>query len=1075
MRKSIGLLAFLAIWGVQVCFAQTYETSGTGQILTTVSTANPEPGHGAATGSMQLQQAPAQQTTITGTVTDTEGEPLVGVTVRLKSQPGLGVSTNVYGEFSIPVANADETLIFSFIGMENREVKLQPNVTNYKVTMAYSTTDLESVVVEAGIIQRDKLGFTGSFKTVTGEELKSIGTTNVLQSLRSLDPSFVIGENNLMGSDPNTMANITLRGGSTMVISSTFDDVSVNPNQPLFILDGFETTLQYVNDMDINRIESITILKDAASTAIFGSQGGNGVIVIETVKPKPGEVRVNYNGTLNLSAADLSVYNLMNAEEKLRFEVLAERYRNVGFWATNGDNIADYFRRLAKVQAGVDTYWLKVPIRTGVSHTHSLDINGGDQTGFLYQIGVQYKNTQGVMKGSDRETFGGNAMLQYRKDKLNIRNDLSVSVTNTFDGSWTTGNSFQKFAEANPYYTTHDEEGNIPMNLDSYQSQPGYPKAEAWNPYYNAVVANFSKEESKNFLVTNNTNLDYFILPNLRWTNSLQLSFTQVENMTFKDPRHSDYRSSNHTQQGEYTSNNSNVWNYSANTRLTYTLSLQEMHNFTLNGRANITSTQSKGSGWAVSGFPKGIDANPSYAYDYKEGSRPSYSKGSSREVNFLFAFNYNYLYRYLLDFTLSHDGTTAFGRNNKFQTNWSVGAGWNIDREPFAENWEWMQALKLRGSYGQNGNQDVTNISANVYSYYSGSDIFGAAAYLSQYANPNLKWQTVKKSSAGIDITFLNNRLNATFDVYQTKTDPMVHNITQKPSSGVNTYPVNLGHITRKGLEFSASYQIIKNIPKGIVLTARINGRTSKGTYGGFQNALDDLNKAYQSEIGDSEYLNNMKLNSLVQYRDGGSPDDLWAVRSLGIDPATGDELYLDKNGTPTFTYNADDRVVIANRQADIEGIFGFTLRYKALTANFNFSYSYGGYNVNQALFNKVENVSSENVVFNQDRRALYDRWQKAGDVAQFRAIQGVRYATRWINTPLSSRFIQRNNYIAGDNARIAWDFNQNPWIKSAGLETLTVSVSYTDLFHISTMKRERGIDYPFARSVFFGVSAQF
>jgi TonB-dependent SusC/RagA subfamily outer membrane receptor len=357
----------------------------------------------------EVQQAP-QQYTITGVVKDRDGETLVGVAVRPKSKSPAGVMTGLEGEFTIYVKSMDETLVFTYVGMKTKEVKLKEGTTNYQVVMESSDNELGTVVVDAGIIQRDKTGFTGSYKTVSHEELESVGNMNVLQSLKSIDPAFVITDNNMMGSDPNTLANISVRGGSTMNITSILDDTSVNPNEPLFILDGFETTLQVVNDLDINRIESITILKDAGSTAIYGSKGGNGVIVIETIKPKQGKVMVSYGGDFEFASADLSAYNMMNASEKLEYELKAGRYNDINNWWGNEKGINEYYRRKANVERGVDTYWLKIPIKTSLTQYHSLTISGGNDD-FLYQVGANYRDVEGVMKGSSRESFGGNMRL----------------------------------------------------------------------------------------------------------------------------------------------------------------------------------------------------------------------------------------------------------------------------------------------------------------------------------------------------------------------------------------------------------------------------------------------------------------------------------------------------------------------------------------------------------------------------------------------------------------------------------------------------------------------------------------
>jgi hypothetical protein len=293
-----------------------------------------------------------------------------------------------------------------------------------------------------------------------------------------------------------------------------------------------------------------------------------------------------------------------------------------------------------------------------------------------------------------------------------------------------------------------------------------------------------------------------------------------------------------------------------------------------------------------------------------------------------------------------------------------------------------------------------------------------------------------------------------------------LVVQIEQKPSSGVSQYPINLGYLTTKGFEFSGSYQLINNVERRTMLSVRLTAGANRSTYGGFNEALNILNESYKKEEGVEASRN---LNSLVQYRDGGSPGDLWAVRSLGIDPASGREVFLKKDGSPTFTYSADDRVVVANRNAKVQGIIGFSFKYKDFTANCNFRYNLGGYEVNSALFNKVENIAGSNIVYNQDKRALYDRWQEPGDVAEFK---GISLTT---TTPVSSRFIQRNNFLSGESAQIAWNFSRENWVKRLKLKELQLKISYSDLFYLSTTKRERGIDYPFQRSVSIGLNAQF
>jgi len=1021
-----------------------------------------------ATHTVEAQQTSGSSggITVTGTVIDAEtDEPLAGAAVTLQKDKTKGVVTDADGKFSIRVPALPVSVVVTYMGFKPQTVNITSAAKPVTVLLEEDTQTLQEVVVEAGIIQHNKLGFTGSYKTVNAQELKAVGNINVLKTLSSLDPSFVIAENTLMGSDPNTLSNISLRGGSTMNITNVLNDQTTNPNEPLFILDGFETTLQVINDLDINRIESITLLKDAGSTAIYGSKGGNGVVVVETIKPKVGEVQISYNGNFQVAAADLSDYNMMNAAEKLEFEVKSGRYGNLNDWSGNSYGIQQYYAHLEQVQRGVDTYWLKIPIRTALTQSHSVTVSGGNDN-FLYQAGVNYKDVEGVMKASDRLSYGGNMRLTYRTKKINISNNLTVSFTDGHTGSW---GSFSNFVNANPYYTSRNEDGTIPMDLDYYYNTLYMSSSSSYNPLYNAMLA--SRNDTKNMSLTNNLSFSWFITEKLRWQASASLSKSSTDGVNFKDPKHTDYIGTDYTLKGSYSSSFANTWRYDLNTSLSYALTLANAHNLTFQGRVGVQSQESSSEGYVVTGFPPGVDGIPSYAYGYREGSRPSYSKTINRTAKFVTAFNYNYKYRYLLDLSYNSDGTTSFGRNRKFKSFYSAGLGWNLHKEEFAKDWQLLNELKLHGTYGTNANMNVgDNVSTNVYSYYSGSDIFGTASYLSGYANPDLEWQVVKKYSAGIDASFLKSRMAVTLDVYQTKTDPMVISMEQKLSSGVSSYPVNMGYVHTRGLEFAVSYYILRNIEKQTSLNVRVTGNTYRSEYGGFGEALENLNNAFKS---DASVNANLNPNSLIKYQDGNSPTALWAVRSLGIDPSTGREIFLTKEGIPTSTFNIDDRVKIADSNPDIRGVIGFNFRYGRLTANLNLAYSLGGYKFNSALFNKVENISYSQIVYNQDRRALYDRWQEPGDIAQFKGISENLYTAS--STQMSSRFIQRDNYLKAESGRLAWDINSGAWLKTVGLRDLQVSVSMADLFRITTIREERGTDYPFERSVSLGLSANF
>ena len=367
--------------------------------------------------------------TLIGVVRDEAGKGLPGAVVYIKDNPTVGTETDKYGNFElkkIPAGN--HTLIFTMLGMEEVELAYTGQETAM-VTLKEATMSIKDVVV-TGIMNRNKESFTGSASTFSGQELKIVANGNILNSLRTLEPSMSIVENTLRGADPNTMPDLEIRGKTSIVgeLESDYENV---PNQPLFILDGMEVTIETIVNLNIDRVKSVTVLKDAASTAIYGSKAANGVIVVETIPPEPGQLRVSYSANLGVQFPDLSDYNLMNAAEKLEFERLAGRYTADAETESPEQDALDelYYSRLKAIRSGVDSYWLSEPLRTVFNHSHNLYIDGGDQN-MQYGIGVNYGDEKGVMKGSDRNIYGGNIQVRYRKGGFTFANNFNVSIVN---------------------------------------------------------------------------------------------------------------------------------------------------------------------------------------------------------------------------------------------------------------------------------------------------------------------------------------------------------------------------------------------------------------------------------------------------------------------------------------------------------------------------------------------------------------------------------------------------------------------------------------------------------------------
>lgn len=1022
--------------------------------------------------SRMAQQQPQGTRIVMGRVTDESGAPLLGATVVVKGVAGRGTSTGADGMFRLGVPAGGSVLVVSYVGMDTREIPLVQGTNEYNVTMS-GAIEVETVTVNAGIMRLDAITYTGSYTTVSQAELKETGTLNVLNALSSIDPAFIIVENNFAGSNPNVMPTIEINGKTSLNIRGVTDEFASDPNLPLFIIDGFRATLEKVNDLNMNRVESITILKDSGSTAIYGSEGANGVVVIETIKPKPGELIVEYDLNIMTSFADLSGYNLMNAREKLEFERLAGYYDGSVSYS-HPAALTNYYNVLELVEAGVDTYWMKYPLRTAIQHNHNLSVSGGDER-LVYRATVGYRSTPGVMKGQSRENVNGDVFLQYNYKNLRISNDIEFGSTISHNGSY---GQFSDWANVSPYYQPYDGMGNLMQNLNIFNGLGFLVRGRGdyyANPLYNASLDTDRMGKSIEFI--NRTNAEYIVEDiNLVLRADLELSRTSGTNEDFIDPRHTRYREKPYNEKGSYSYSNNNGWNWITNVSANWHGSIDNKHNFTLNASAGFENHNYWGSGYNMWGLPIGAKPNPSQG-NYVTNSHPSYNTNITRRVRFIGQFNYDFEYRYFVHFSYNRSGGTTFGKNNPFSDDWSVGAGWNVDREKFAENWTWLNRLKIRGSYGTNSNQSLSTLSSNVYGFMTGTDYFGQAWELMQLANPNLEWQKTIGTSFGFEIELFDSRLSADFEVFNKMTDPLVVSVGQPPSTGTGNYDLNLGWMRSRGWNAKAAYNIIRRPNDGVLFSVRLTAGHNDQEYGGFGDAFERLNDEL-STITDDENSNMNTNEQLVQllkrFRDGNDPEALWAVRSLGIDPSTGYEMFLDKDGNPTRIYDKKNEFAFGSSRDKVSGAFGFTFNYKHFRSSFNFFYGFGGSQFNNALWDRVENITASNIMHNQDRRALYDRWKSPGDVSQFKAIR-VEMNQGVINTPYTTRYIQKNNYIKATGIQLGWDFYDSRFLDVIGFERLIVNVQMNDIFRISSIKAERGLNSPFARNITFSLTMGF
>lgn len=979
---------------------------------------------------------------VTGTITNNKNEPLPGVNIVVRGTK-ISAQTDFDGKYAI-TAPIDGTLFFSYIGYEPTSAEISNRkVINVKLTEA--TKQLEGVTINTGVTVRKKELITGAVTVFRGQELRQVSTQNVVQALKSLDPSFIVLNNNISGSNPNVLPTIEVRGQTSLTSNQVESQFRDDPNQPLFILDGFPTTLQQVVDLDINRIASITLLKDAASTALYGSRSANGVVVIETNKPLPGKLQFSYVYNSSYEVADLSVYHLMNAEQKLEFERLSGAFY-AGKSATDALQYQwdeTYNNRLAAVRRGVNTYWLNEPIQMGITSGHSLSFGGGSDE-FRFNVAGNYKTMTGTMIGSEHNTWGYNTTLMYRKNKFSLNNNFFISGGNNQESPY---GSFEIWAKASPYYPKYNENGAITRYLDgsSIPVTQYVVVNQAPNPLYNVFLPSYDKGNDFNF--TNNFAINYDINTHLKTTGAISVSRNSNINTVFVSPDDTRFVSNIVTEKGTYTRAEAltNKWN--ANLGGTYSNIFNDVHSFNYTVRASAMETKNNSYLSALRGFPIGVAGNPAFAFGYEPNAKPEIYTELIRSVDLTNQINYAYDRRFLFDFTQTISGATNFGTNKKYAPYWGAGIGWNLNNE-FKMNEDIVNILKVRANIGQTGNQNLVGFASyDVYAYDPNTNAFGTGLQISQVSNPNLEAQKTRDVSVGLDLGMFRNRLTATIGAYSRKTSPQIVAIDLASSTGVNAYPLNIGYLTTKGLELKINYNFIYDLKNSFVWGVGLMSASGSNELGGFNNALTSLNDAAQ------------KTSSLTRYYDGASINDLWAVPSLGIDPATGKEVFLKKNGQTTFILDKKDEVVMGNSRETATGVISTNLNYKGFSFGLFVRYSFGADRFNSALYNKVENISVANIFDNQDVRAFTDRWTTPGQLAQFKAISLTNA------TPISSRFIQKDDYISGESMRIGYRFTDRTWLKRAGLTALGFNALANEFFRVSSIKAERGIDYPFSR----------
>ena len=1011
----------------------------------------------------EIKKGTEEAVQFSGVVYDENGLPLAGVSVVLK-QASRGAVTGPDGKFTLKARRSDDmTLSFSFLGMKNQEIAVFNNgkqvfkeLDKINVHMDPAVSEIGNVVV-TGILNIAQKSFSGSSTTITGEQLKTVAPQgNALSAIQIFEPSFRIAENLDMGSNPNALPQMYVRGRSGIGTPALDESLTSehalknDPTQPIFMLDGYEVSMEKIYDLDIERIETYTILKDAAATAMYGSRAANGVVVI-TTKPLPaGRLNVTYSGNFTINAPDLSSYNLMNAREKLEAERLA------GYYDTDDPSqiatkLKEYNGKLQNIERGIETDWLALPLRTSFGHKHSIGIAGASDA-FRYGLDLMYDDQEGVMKGQNRKKMSAALNLQYQYKGLTFRNQMTTTLVNSQESPYGT---FSDYVRMNPYDTYLDENGNIGMNMATWHSGSPYR-----NPMYDATLGSFDKGKRHEFY--DQFDVRYYLNKKINFKANVALGYIVSDSDKFTDPAAAKFQSTE--KKGQLTTSRQKQSTYDISLNGYYNDQIGR-HNINFVVGLNIREEKTNYEGFTYSGFPEGGFSAPGYAKDI---DTKSYLEGKNRLFGALAVLNYSYNDVIFADLSGRIDGSSQFGSNKRFAPFFSTGAGVNVHNlKFFKENTPWLTQFKLRGTYGMTGKVSFPSYAAqNKYEMFTDWQYpTGDGVQIMYLGNPNLKWERTLQTDLGFEFEILKGLFYAKYNYYIKDTHDNIADMFIPTSSGFTSYKENIGRMENRGHEIKLQSRVVNT--RNTIINLIFNGASNKGKLKKISNSLRAYNDRVNEHYNSNQGGNDVQSTPLLRYVEGGSLTGIYAMRSLGIDPATGKELYMRRDGSTTFKWDPAENVLVGDTEPSMSGSFGLSAYWKGFTLDTYFMYEWGGQRYNQTLRTTIEMADILNS--NCDRRVLSDRWIKPGDIARFRDIKDYNSVTR-----PTSRLVQNYSYLNMSSLSVGYEFKRD-MIRKLGLYRLKLQFNCRDLFTASSIQVERGLSSPYARAFTLSVNASF
>lgn len=918
---------------------------------------------------------------------------------------------------------------YGFLAISSLFLSLSCFAQTGKDTLSVREETLDEVVV-TGYVNKPKEIYTGSVFTIDSKTLKSQVNTNLLELIKNNVPGFELTPNNNFGADPNKLPDMVIRGRSSFIEGD-------RTNLPLFILDGVEVDVRVVFNLKPSTISQISVLKDAAATTYYGSKAANGVIVITSLPTRIGKLDVDYTNRFQISVADLSDYNLLNAAEKLEFERKAGLYGNfTGSSDIDVKRQKDYYEKLDRVKAGINTNWLKIPLRTGLTQTHNVNVMGGTPL-FRYTLMAGINDVRGVMDKSDRRDASVRVNLTYGDfSKLFLQYTARIESGQSHDVPY---GSFADYAQLNPYDAPYNNHGELNTELAFGMA----------NPIYEKTLSSYIEQKSR--VISNSAKLRWNVVKHLRLEGTIALTQTQNDNETFFSPRSVKFNYTDKAKRGSFDILHSNATDFSANAFAVWSKAFKA-HQVIATLGLNLQATENESNGFTAIGILSDKIDHASQAATFAEGSTPKGGKDKARMFGGYLNVQYIFENKYFIDASFRREGSSKFGTSERYAPFSMIALGWNLHKERFLENTP-INLLKIRTSIGTVGNVSFSPYQAQLAYRYHANYIYNneIGAMPVALVNPNLKWERTTKANFGLDFSLFADRLSGSFDIYKNTTNNLVMTVSKPLHTGFANAKENLGQIRNSGYELS------------------LRGRIIDGKFWGL-NAYVTASHNRNRIVKISDYLRNQNAENAKQsnklpvaiYAEGESLTALKVMRSAGINPANGKEIFVVKDGKQTYTYNYNDRIVVGDLTPTLQGAFGLAANAGNFSLSVSFTYRLGATIYNATLANKVEGI---NPMHNVDRRAFYNRWQNPGDNALYKHIAAQEI------TPPTSRFVKKEYALDGTSLMLGYDV-PNGLCQLLHIQYARLTFSMGQFLHLSTIKRERGLAYPFANIYELGLN---